>query len=91
MITYTTLEKALKAREQEKSEKLELDEAKTDEMLKTISKLKPADKVKITYHDAEGYVSIDGLVSNVNQMDRSITVVKHKIGFGDIFEVKVVL
>ena len=46
MITYTTLEKALKAREQEKSEKLELDEAKTDEMLKTISKLKPADKVK---------------------------------------------
>ena len=87
----STLEKALKAKEREKSEKLELDETKIDEILKTISKLKPADKVKITYHDGDGYVRIEGLVSNVNQMDGSITVVKHRIWFGDICEVKVVL
>jgi hypothetical protein len=87
----STLEKALKAQEREKSEKLELDEAKIDEILKTISKLKPADEIKLTYHDGQGYVSIEGLVSNVNLMDKSITIVKHKIRFGDICEVKVVL
>ena len=87
----STLEKALKAQEREKSEKLDLDESKIEEILGEISKLKPADKVKITYHDGQGYVSIGGLVSGVNQMDKSITIVKHKIWFGDICEVKVVL
>ena len=62
----STLEKALKAQEREKSEKLDLDEFKIEEILNKISKLKPADKVKITYHDGQGYVSIEGLVSGVN-------------------------
>ena len=87
----STLEKALKAQEREKSEKLELDESKIEEILNKISKLKPADKVKMTYHDGRGYANIEGLVSNVNLMDKSITIVKHKIRFGDICEVKVVL
>ena len=86
-----TLEKALKAQEREKSEKLELDESKIEEILNKISKLKLADKVKMTYHDGRGYANIEGLVSNVNLMDKSITIVKHKIWFGDICEVKVVL
>jgi len=86
-----TLEKALKAQEREKSEKLELDESKIEEILNKISKLKLADKVKMTYHDGRGYANIEGLVSNVNLMDKSITIVKHKIRFGDICEVKVVL
>ena len=84
----STLEKALKAQEREK---LDLDESKIEEILNKISQLPPADKVKITYHDGHGYVSIEGLASNVNLMDKSITVVKHKIWFGDICEVKVVL
>ena len=87
----STLEKALKAQEREKSEKLELNESKIEEILNKISKLKPADKVKITYYDGQGYVSIEGLVSGVNLMDKSITIVKHKIWLGDICDVKVVL
>ena len=87
----STLEKALKAQEREKSEKLELDEAKIDEILKTISKLKPADEIKLTYHDGQGCVSIEGLVSNVNLTDKSLTVVKTRVGFGDVYEVRVVL
>ena len=56
----STLEKALKAQEREKSEKLDLDGSKIEEILNKISKLKPADKVKITYHDGQGYVSTEG-------------------------------
>ena len=38
----STLEKALKAQEREKSEKLDLDESKIEEILNKIGKLKPA-------------------------------------------------
>ena len=87
----STLEKALKAQEREKSEKLDLYESKIEEILNKISKLKPADEIKLTYHDGQGYVSIEGLVSNVNLTDKSLTVVKTKVGFGDVYEVRVVL
>ena len=86
----STLEKALKAQEREKSEKLDLDESKIEKILNKISKLKPADKVKITYHDGQGYVSIEGLVSSVNLMDKSLTVVKTRVKFDDIYAVEVV-
>ena len=87
----STLEKALKAQEREKSEKLDLDESKIEEILNKISKLKPADKVKITYHDGQSYANIEGLVSNVNLIDKSLTVVKARVKFDDICDVKVVL
>ena len=86
----STLEKALQAQEQEKSEKLDLDESKIEEILGEISKLKPADKVKITYYDGQGYANIEGLVSNVNLMDKSLTVVKTRVKFDDIYAVEVV-
>ena len=57
----STLEKALKAQEREKSEKLDLDES-----------------------------NIEGLVSNVNLMDKSLTVVKTRVKFDDIYAVEVV-
>nr|WP_315019338.1 YolD-like family protein [uncultured Campylobacter sp.] len=87
----STLEKALKAQEREKSEKLDLDESKIEEILNKISKLKPADEIKLTYHDGQGYANIEELVSNVNLTDKSLTVVKTKVGFGDVYEVRVVL
>ena len=86
----STLEKALKAQEREKSEKLELDESKIEENLNKISELKPADKVKITYHDGQDYVSIEGLVSGVNLADGSLTVGKTRVKFDDIYAVEVV-
>lgn len=85
----STLEKALKAQEREKSEKLDLDEFKIEEILNKISKLKPADKVKITYHDGQSYANIEGLVSNVDLMDKSLTVVKTRVKFDDIYAVEV--
>ena len=85
----STLEKALKAQEREKSEKLDLDESTIEDILGEIGKLKPADKAKITYHDGQGYANIEGLVSNVNLMDKSLTVVKTRVKFDDIYAVEV--
>ena len=41
----STLERALRQKEREKCEKLELDESKVDEILKKISKLRPANEL----------------------------------------------
>ena len=75
----STLEKALKVQEREKSEKLDLDESKIEENLNQISKLKPADKVRITYHDEQGYARYvpSGRVGLLFGTDSRSTCYKH--------------
>ena len=86
----STLERALRQKEREKCEKLELDESKVDEILKTVSELKIADEVRVSYHDGFSYVKTSGLVSDVNFKDKILMVVKTKIKFEDINRIEVV-
>ena len=86
----STLERALRSKEREKGEKLELDESMIDEILRQISKIKVADEVRVSYHDGFTYVKTSGLVSDVNFKDKILMVVKTKIKFEDINEVEIV-
>ena len=86
----STLERALRQKEREKCEKLELDESKVDEILKKISEIKIADEVRVSYHDGFSYVKTSGLVSDVNFKDKILMVVKTKIKFEDINRIEVV-
>ena len=86
----STLERALRQKEREKCEKLELDESKIDEILKKISEIKIADEVRVSYHDGFGYASASGLVSEINFIDKSLMVVKTKIKFEDINRIEIV-
>lgn len=86
----STLERALRQKEREKCEKLELDESKIDEILRQISKIKVADEVRVNYHDGFTYVKSSGLVSDVNFKEKILMIVKTKIKFEDINEIEIV-
>ena len=86
----STLERALRQKERENGEKLELDESMVDEILRQISKIKVADEVRVNYHDGFGYTSASGLVSEINFINKSLMVVKTRIKFEDISEIEIV-
>ena len=46
--------------------------------------------VKIKYYKEYGYVIIEGMVSNIDLIYRSITIVKTKINLDDIIDVEVI-
>ncbi|MBE9819027.1 YolD-like family protein [Campylobacter concisus] len=80
----------MRSREREKCEKLELDESKVDEILKKISELRPADEVYVSYHDGYAYTSASGLISDVNFKNKTLMVVKTRIKFEDINDLKII-
>ena len=86
----STLERALRRKEREKCEKLELDESKVDEILKKLSEIKIADEVLVSYHNGFTYVKTSGLVSDVNFASKSLMVVKTRIKFEDINRIEIV-
>ena len=86
----STLERALRQKERERCEKLELDESKIDEILKKISEIKIADEVRVSYQNGFTYVKTSGLVSDVNFKDKILMVVKTRIKFEDINRIEIV-
>ena len=86
----STLERALRSKEREKGEKLELDECQVDEILKKLSEIKIADEVRVSYHNGFTYVKTSGLVSDVNFKDKILMIVKTKIKFEDINRIEIV-
>ncbi len=86
----STLERALRQKEREKCEKLDLDESKVNEILKKINKLRVADEVYVSYYDGYTYASIRGLISDVNFKNKTLMVVKTRIKFEDINDLKII-
>ncbi|WP_234400012.1 YolD-like family protein [Campylobacter concisus] len=86
----STLERALRQKEREKCEKLELDESKVDEIFKKISELRAADEVYINYYDGYTYTNARGLISDVNFKNETLMVVKTRIKFEDINDLKII-
>lgn len=44
--------------------------------------------VLVTYYDKDAYVSVQGLVSGIDTVARSLTVVKTRIAFEDILDIE---
>ena len=75
----STLERALRQKEREKCEKLELDENKIDEILKKISEIKIADEVCVSYHDGFTYVKTKIKFEDINEVEivKSLKLINH--------------
>lgn len=86
----STLERALRQKERERREKLELDESMVDEILKKINRLRAADEVYVSYYDGYTYANARGLISDVNFKNKTLMVVKTRIKFEDINDLKII-
>ena len=42
----------------------------------------------MVYHDGEGYVTLHGMVTDIDEAGRTLTVVRTRIPFDDILEVQ---
>lgn len=47
------------------------------------------DMVKVTYYDSEAYVVIEGMVAQIDQAYRTLTVVKRQIAFDDVWSIEI--
>ena len=55
-----------------------------------LSKLEKGDMVKVIYYDSSDYLKIQGLVSKIDLTYQELTVVKTKINFNDIYELRII-
>lgn len=72
-------------------EKVEFCEDAAEELDRTLRTLRPGDMVEVIYYKKTvrggAYLSRTGLVSKIDRVDRSLTVVKERIPFADLYAV----
>ena len=74
----------------EKTIKIDLDEYKGKELSEIITKIKKNSLVEITYFCCDKYLKKTGAVSEIDLVNRFIKVIKTKIDFADILDVKII-
>lgn len=50
--------------------------------------IKKEDIIKVVYYENDEYIETEGMVSNINYEDKSITIVYKKIDFNNIIDIK---
>ncbi len=78
----------LRAKEEIFCEKKELTEEDIQVLNEKTSKIKKGDLVRVKYYLCKGYTEIEGLVSGVDLVLRTLSVVKTKIPFEDILQIE---
>lgn len=81
---------ALREKEIEKEEKIELTEESYEELEIQLNKLEKGKCAKIKYYKDKKYVEIEGIVTNINYTKKKIQINKEEnINIYDIIEIKV--
>ena len=83
------LRQALKEKEKIVAKKVDLTQDDIEEISKTLSQLKKRQMVSVTYYDGEDYTKIVGLVSKIDAISQTLTVVQTNIKFEDILEISI--
>ena len=83
-------EEALREKEKVVVKKKSLSEDMKQVISYRLSKLKKGDMVKVIYYDSSDYLKIQGLVSKIDLTYQELTVVKTKINFNDIYELRII-
>ena len=83
-------EEALREKEKVVVKKKSLSEDMKQVISYRLSKLKKGDMVKVIYYDSIDYLKIQGLVSKIDLTYQELTVVKTKINFNDIYELRII-
>ena len=86
------LRKALRQKEIEhdRTEKLELSEARAEKLDKALKKLERGTLVRVTYYNAGYYLDIEGAVSAVDRIYGYIKIGNGKIHFDDLYDLEIV-
>ena len=72
-----------------KSDKIEISEEKAKEINDILSVIKKKDLINIVYYDKNSYKELKGLVSNIDDVDKIIKVIKTQINFDDIYSIEI--
>lgn len=80
----------IRERERTLQPKRELTEEESLELSHRFAHLERRRMAKVVYHDGEGYVTATGLVTDIDEAGRTLTVVRTRISFDDIRELDVV-
>ena len=67
--------------------KKELSEDEIEALSEKLKSLRQHELVSITYYDKDAYITKTGLITDIDLTFRTLTVVKTKIAFQDIFDV----
>ena len=77
----------IRERERVVEPKRELTDEKALELSQRLAQVERRTMASIAYHDGEAYVTAHGLVSDIDLAGRTITVVRTRIPFDDIWEI----
>ncbi|MCH5157962.1 MAG: YolD-like family protein [Clostridiales bacterium] len=88
----TGLRKALRQKEieHERTEKIELSEARAAKLDRMLKKLERGTFVRVTYYNAGYYIDVEGEVSSVDKVCGCIKIGNGKIFFDDLYDIKLV-
>lgn len=82
---------ALRQEEMIKVEKKEVSEDKAEIIDQTLMKLKKGMLVKIVYYDSTKmqYLLLTGVLTDISDIYKTLTIVKQKINISDIYEIEI--
>ncbi|MBQ3498505.1 MAG: YolD-like family protein [Clostridia bacterium] len=81
----------IKQREKIIEPRKELSEDEAEILSSKLSKIQKGMLVTLTYYKEDCYETLTGLVSNIDSIYRTITIVKTKIAIDDIYDIEIKL
>ena len=79
----------VKAKEKVIAPKKELSEYRAELLSSKLISVKKGDIISVVYYNKDGYVKKEGMVANIDFNFRYLTIIKTKISFDDIYNLKV--
>ena len=81
---------ALRKREEVVIKKRELSQEDIDVINFKLARIKKGDLVKVTHYQKTHYVETNGIVSEINEIDKYLRIVVMKIAFSDIVNIDII-
>ena len=78
----------VKEKEKIITDKKLLSEEELDKISFVLASINKRDMVSVKYYNVDGYYEIEGMVSEIDTVYKSLTVIKTKIMFEDIYMIK---
>ena len=83
-------EEMIKQQTREVTPRRELSEEAADRLSKKLLRIKKGGIVRVTYYDEDSYLSVEGMVSELDLVLRFLCIVKKRISLDDILEISLV-
>ena len=83
-------EELIKQQTREATPRRELSEEEAERLSKKLLRIEKGSVVRVTYYDEDSYLSVEGMVSELDLVLRFLCVVKKRIPLDDILEISLV-